>query len=510
MVIRQMPVRIVVTILFALFFLWIADPARYYFLNDDLYHIPLAAQKNFVHGTLLRPVSDLTLWLDHLFWGKDAYGYHLTNIILHLIDTLLVYVFARQLFGLYSNKETAGVKSWLAALLFLLYAFHSESIFWIIGRGGSLSTLFFLLACIGYLKRDVSAGYFFLSLLSFGVGLFAYESIWVFPLVALCLSAAEVYSRRQRWRKEWVYVLWVFLFFFVFLLFRRSQTGGLAGGYEMSTLLEGHVAGLLYNYNALFARSFLPPVQNAKWFIFMYGLLWGLVVIALYTLRKKGGVLHLLLAICFLVALTPAVSLGISTHNSESERYIYLPSVFLVLWLVEIMSLLCRNNRVMIGLLLLVAMVNGYGLWQASRTYRYAGDVVKRSLVLAGRKETVRTLYLIHLPSQYEGALIFRHGFGPGADWICPDLRYERLAVIDMKALDRRPDPFICGVASLGQAAASMRATLTPPAFDSSKDSLDRTGEGWVVNLPDTSFEFLPGRDMILYWTDNSLLKIRE
>jgi hypothetical protein len=495
MVIRQMPVRIVITILFALFFVWIADPARYYFLNDDLYHIPLAAQKNFVHGTLLRPVSDFTLWLDHLLSGKNAYGYHVTNAILHLLNTLLVYVLAKLVFSRYGDKERSGVKSWLAALLFLVYAFHSEPIFWIIGRGGSLSTLFFLVSCICYLKRDVSAGYFFVSLLSFGVGLFAYESIWVFPAVAFFFSAADVYARRQRWKKEWAHVLCVLVFFLVFLIFRRVQTGGLAGGYEMATVLKGHISGLVYNYNALLARSFLPPVHNAKWFTFMYGLLWGFLIIAFYTVRKKDGLLHLLLAICFLVALTPAVSLGISTHNSESERYIYLPSVFLVLWLTEIVSLLVRNTRTMAVILVLVAAVNGYGLWQASRTYQLAGDVVKKSLALAGAKEDVRTLYLIHLPSQYEGALIFRHGFGPAADWICPELHYERLVMVDMKVLDRRPDPFTSGVTDLGQAAGVMGWKLVPQAADSSGMEV----KGWT-----------PGRDMILYWTDSTVMKIRE
>src|ERR1700733_5883899 len=178
MVIRSQT-RIVITILLALLFLWIAYPSQYYFLNDDFFHIPLAAQKNFVHGTLLRPVSDITLWFDHLIWGKEAFGYPLTNVIIHLVNVLLVYRLARQLFMLYGEDGAgaaemqsgwgglAALKAWLAVLLLLVYSFHRQPVLWIIGPGGSLSAVFFLAACTCYLKREGSSRYFFFSLLFF-------------------------------------------------------------------------------------------------------------------------------------------------------------------------------------------------------------------------------------------------------------------------------------------------------------------------------------------------------
>src|SRR5882762_4521033 len=111
--------RIAVTWLFLIFFIVMANPAGYYFLNDDFKHIPLAAQGHFMHGTLLRPIADLTLWLDHRISGKNAYGYHLTNVLIHLVNTLLVWLVSRRLFRDYGDGRDVALKSWLAALFFL-------------------------------------------------------------------------------------------------------------------------------------------------------------------------------------------------------------------------------------------------------------------------------------------------------------------------------------------------------------------------------------------------------
>src|SRR5271170_1794452 len=135
-----------ITCLIILFFLWVAYPAKYYFLNDDFEHIPLAANGHFIFGTFVRPVTDILLWFDNKIWDKNAFGYHLTSIFIHFANTILVYLLAKQFLYLYTNGKNLYLKSWSVAILFLIYAFHSEPVFWIICRSGSISAFFFLLA----------------------------------------------------------------------------------------------------------------------------------------------------------------------------------------------------------------------------------------------------------------------------------------------------------------------------------------------------------------------------
>lgn len=512
-------IRIVITILFALFFLWIAYPSQYYFLNDDFFHIPLAAQKNFVHGSLLRPVSDITLWFDHLVWGKEAFGYHLTNVLIHLLNVLLVYRLARSLFVRYgagdraesADGSRAELKAWLAALLFLVYAFHSEPVLWVIGRGGSLTTLFFLAACLCYLKRAASFWYFFFSLIFFSIGLFVYESIWIFPLVAGFLSVASLCREGKKgWGREAIYLIWIAGLFGLYLLFRYSQTGGLAGSYAARMLPDGNLYRLLYNYSGLFARSFLPPMASGKLFLFFFVLLLILLGLAiLYIVRKKkAGVGMWLLGICFLVSLLPAITLGIDTHDTESERFIYLPSVWCVMLIVEMIFLLAERPVAAVRLLLLFVIFHAIQLRHSSLSYQYAGKIARRSLELIDLRPAtlfgpkppapVRNLYLFHMPAQYEGALIFRAGIEPAIGWIDSGLAFRNLVVLSKGELFQRRDSLNYMERDLRGSAASLGAAIRA----------DSVNGGWQVMMADTSFNFLPGKDRIFYWTDSSLVRV--
>ena len=57
-----------------LFFLYVAWPGDYFFLNDDFIHVPLAGSGSLFNRSFIRPVSDITLYLDHLLWSKKCGG----------------------------------------------------------------------------------------------------------------------------------------------------------------------------------------------------------------------------------------------------------------------------------------------------------------------------------------------------------------------------------------------------------------------------------------------------
>jgi hypothetical protein len=387
-----------------LYFLYLSNPIDYYFLNDDFIHIPLAAERSFPYSTLYRPISDFSLWLDHFYWEKDAYGYHLTNLIIHILNSVLVFFWAKTFLSHFGQKHPLdNLKSFLSSVLFLLYANHSESVYWIIGRGGSISTLFFLTSFIGYMKKSTLA--YVGSLLSFLLGLLAYEIVFIFPLILTVLHIA--YKQTQKLYK----LAGIWLLFSVFLIFRSVVTNSLYNEYALASFYNLNHYRLFYNFNCLLGRTFLPPMENSIFFLSLYILL--LFTIAFIILVKKSRLFNVIL-ICLLISFIPVLSLGIDTHDTESERFIYLGTVFTCFSLIEALSMLRNKFFIIFSLLLMV--FHSLFLKKASSTYKFGGFIAKKSLECIPF-DKVDAILAKDLPSQYKGALIFRIGFPEAIKW---------------------------------------------------------------------------------------------
>jgi tetratricopeptide (TPR) repeat protein len=114
------------------------------------------------------PVTWLTHMIDVNLWGLNPAGHHLTNLLLHLINVLL-------LFLLLLRMTNALWPSAVAAALFAVHPLNVQSVAWIAERKNVLSTLFWLLTLISYCRYVqkpgkkrylITAGFFILGLMS--------------------------------------------------------------------------------------------------------------------------------------------------------------------------------------------------------------------------------------------------------------------------------------------------------------------------------------------------------
>ncbi len=86
--------------------------------------------------------------LEYRFFGLDPFIYHLDNLLLHILNTVLVYYVVRRLTG-------AHIAAFATALLFGVHPLHVEAVSWISERKGVLSGAFFLASIIFYMRyRD--------------------------------------------------------------------------------------------------------------------------------------------------------------------------------------------------------------------------------------------------------------------------------------------------------------------------------------------------------------------
>jgi hypothetical protein len=281
---------------------------------------------------------------------------------------------------------------------------------------------------------------------------------------------------------------------------RYFYAGSNIGLYEAGNILRKNFNLLFYNLNALVARTLFPPLHSGKVFLAIYivAVLLGLALIVYLLKRKKELLSFLTLAIMLYgISLLTVISLGIDTHDTESDRFLYLPSCFFVIAVAEtVMLLFCESGKQLYALTI-ISVYFVVCLVIFSMQYQQASRVTRQSIGYIGtEKTTYRHLYVINLPSQYKGAFIFRSGFKNALEWMCPGLRFENIEILNEKEIVKPIKKLTTVEISYADWKAKNQLL---PAIES-----DRVKQEFLSGR-----EFITGKDLLLEWTDSTITKIR-
>jgi Tfp pilus assembly protein PilF len=327
--------------------------------NPMITHLTLEKIREFFttqrNGTYV-PLPLLTWAVEFKLFGLNPLPYHLNNLLLHLICTLLVFYF-------FSLLRLPAIYSALGALLFGIHPMHVESVAWVTERKDLLFCLFYLASLIAYIKFILSENrklrFFLLTLLLFVFSLFSKIQAVSLPFSLFLLD--YWFDRHRKWN-----LIYEKIPFFVFSIlfglggyFILQNLGGI-DIHDPFNLPERILLGL-YSLSAYIVKLIIPlnlschypyPVPGKTLPALFYlnpVFLSGLAVLIFLTVRKTKAVVFG--ALFFLVNLMFLLQFMRAGEAFQADRFSYLSYIglfFIVAWAAYRFASRKKTNRMVI------------------------------------------------------------------------------------------------------------------------------------------------------------------
>lgn len=300
----------------------------------------------FVFG-LYHPITTLSFALDYWIWDGSAFGFRITNILLHTINSVLVY---RLLLRVQWLKSIALP----TALIFIVHPLHVESVTWISQRKDLLFSTFFLLSLLAYLNFLSSSGkrYFASSVL-----FFILSSLSKPTAVSLVLIIPLIHwASNEKSTKKILICNIPFALFgapVIYLNYLAQAEVGLLRTLDQYPILIkialpfygiGYYAFSFIFPFQLSPKHFYPPVfLTSEWILTGFGL--ALVMLAFYMgWRRKSLAAG---PVFYLLCLIPVLKIIPTGNDIVSDRYAYLPILGLVVIAFEIFQLSTKRSFIL-------------------------------------------------------------------------------------------------------------------------------------------------------------------
>ena len=319
-----------------------------------------------VYAAYWHPLTWLSLALDCEWFGMNAGGHHAVNVLLHVANTVLLFLVLRRMTG-------ATWRSACVAALFGVHPLHVESVAWVAERKDVLSGLFWMLAMWGYVRyvERPTRGRYAVVVGWYAMGLMAKPMVVTLPFVLLLLDYWPL--GRTRWSPSVVGNNAPLRF--GELVWEKVPLFALAAVSCGVTIWAQHSGGAISSLERLplgprmanAVVSYVRYMEKAVWpsglAVFYPYRAWspGAVIVAGAILVAVSGVVirrarrdpHLAVGwFWFLGTLVPVIGLVQVGGQSMADRYTYLPLIGLTImlcWSVPSRVMERRNLKAITG-----------------------------------------------------------------------------------------------------------------------------------------------------------------
>lgn len=287
------------------------------------------------------PLTVLSYAVDYAFWGLNPIGYHLTNIVLHAINTFLVFILSYKLIS--HGKLPAIFVPAIIALLFGLHPLHVESVAWVSERKDVLCAVFFLLTFISYIRyiSGVSKRRLFygISLIFFILSLASKPMAVSLPFVLLIIdyypfNRLKTYGAKRLFIEKVPFLLLSFASSII-TIWAQSTEGAIRTLERIPLLERIVVAGRAYVF--YLEKMFLPlelaplypyptkGVFSSPVYVVYLAIFLIITVAAIRSFKKNS--LFLAVWLYYTITLLPVIGIVQVGGQAAADRYTYIPSL---------------------------------------------------------------------------------------------------------------------------------------------------------------------------------------
>ncbi len=394
-----------------------------FFASDDFHWLSLAKNRPWdwsifvtnyegLHlGGSYNPILFVLWKIFYSIFGLHYQWYHIVSIFLHASNAWLVYVLAKKI--LVKNQPRSAYWASLCGLFFLIWPVQIEAISWIAAWPHLWATLFYLSSLIFYIKyfEGQKKLHIILALVFFILALFSKEIAMTLPVALLLISWQLNY--KIAWKKVWPF----FLVLIIFLLLRWSATGQFFGYYGQASLgfkLPEYLGNLAIMFLDWASAGYFRAQGYKVWYRFPWFLAGALLIFLLvyifYLWRSKKRSRFFIFALLILSCL-PVLPLGLHRTTFAGERYLYLPTVFFVIWFISMIANLKLSINKKMFLIFFVAVCSMIIINDKNIVWAKAA-MLSRQIVYSYADlhlEAGARLISVALPDNMRGAEVFRN-----------------------------------------------------------------------------------------------------
>jgi tetratricopeptide (TPR) repeat protein len=332
------------------------------------------------------PLISTSFWVEYQFWGLDPLGYHIDNVLLHALNSIV----------LWRILVFLGVPAaWLVAAVFALHPVHVESVAWITERKNLLSGFFYLLSLYTFLRFYFPGQSVFSnedpvknrSGLLYGLSLFFFFCALSGKTVTCTLPAAVLLLFWWKQNRIHSKIIWLMVPYFVIGLgfatltigLEKSLAGAFGPEWDYSFwdrfLIAGralwfYIGKLIWPYPLIFIYP-MWNIDDSVWWQYLYPLTFLLFILILWALRKKIGRGPLTAILFFAGSVLPALgffNIYFMRYSLVADHFNYLASIGILLIAVAGGARLMGKSLPVFAILLLLGL--GQLTWKQTSIYK--------------------------------------------------------------------------------------------------------------------------------------------
>lgn len=297
-----------------------------------------------------RPLTYLTLTLNYYFGKLGPYGYHVFNVVLHALNSILTFFLVKELI-LYVFGTDIILLPFFTALFFAVHPINTSAVSYVLGRADLLATLFYILSLLLFIETfKRNKNYYVPALVCFLLAISSKQTAVTLPAIILIFDYMFMcdFKLNDLLKKKYYHLpFWIILA--VYMAFRYFYLGGMRDFEGANALWDRYPYLIIQPYVILRYILFLLIPARLSFYhyldypvsMFEFKILGSFVIIAVmfallvFLAKKKNGSAKVILfsALWFFITLSPTSSF-FPTTTPMVENRLYLAGICFYILLV--------------------------------------------------------------------------------------------------------------------------------------------------------------------------------